>query len=235
LMDVDLYGPSIPTMLGMQGERPRIKDIHGKPKMVPIEKFGMPTISIGYMIEPEQAVVLRGPRLSGIVKQFFHECIWPALDFLVIDLPPGTGDIHLSLVQTVPVTGIVMVTTPQQVSYVDALKGMNMFRLDHVNVPIQGIIENMAWFTPEELPNNKYYIFGQGAGKRLAKEAHTMLLGQVPIVQGIREGGDQGTPAVLGKQPIIQEAFEKIAQNVLRQVAVRNEHIAASQIVKTST
>lgn len=235
IMDVDLYGPSIPTMLGIQGERPRIKDIHGKPKMVPIEKFGMPTISIGYMIEPEQAVVLRGPRLSGIVKQFFHECIWPPLDFLIIDLPPGTGDIHLSLVQTVPVTGIVMVTTPQQVAYADALKGMNMFRLDHVNVPILGVVENMAWFTPKELPNNKYYIFGEGAGKRLAKEAQTMLLGQIPIVQGIREGGDQGAPAVANGDPMIKEAFEKVAQNVLRQVAIRNEHIAATQIVKTSS
>lgn len=234
LMDVDLYGPSIPTMLGLQGERPRIKDIHGKPKMVPVTKYGMPTISIGYMIEPDQAVVLRGPRLSGIVKQFFHECIWEPLDFLIVDLPPGTGDIHLSLVQTVPVTGIVMVTTPQQVSYDDALKGMNMFRLDHVNVPILGVVENMAWFTPKELPNNKYYIFGEGAGKRLAKEAHTMLLGQVPIVQGIREGGDQGTPAVLNDESMINDAFDKVAKNVLRQVAIRNEHIAATKIVKTS-
>lgn len=234
LMDVDLYGPSIPTMLGMQGQRPRIQDIHGKPKMVPIEQYGIPTISIGYMIEPQQAVVLRGPRLSGIVKQFFHECIWPPLDFLIIDLPPGTGDIHLSLVQTVPVTGIVMVTTPQQVSYVDALKGMNMFRLDHVNVPILGVVENMAWFTPKELPNNKYYIFGEGAGKQLAKEAQTVLLGQIPIVQGIREGGDHGKPAALGTDGVIKDAFDQVAQNVLRQVAIRNEHLAATQIVKTS-
>lgn len=234
LMDVDLYGPSIPTMLGMQGERPRIRDIHGKPKMLPIEKFGVPTISIGYMIEPQQAVVLRGPRLGGIVKQFFHECLWPALDYLIIDLPPGTGDIHLTLVQTVPVTGIVMVTTPQEVAYVDALKGMNMYRLENINVPILGIVENMAWFTPQELPNNKYYIFGEGAGKRLAKEAKTMLLGQIPIVQGIREGGDKGIPVAEGEEPIAKAAFEKVAQNVLRQVAVRNEMLAASQVVKTT-
>jgi ATP-binding protein involved in chromosome partitioning len=234
LMDIDLYGPSIPTMMGMQGERPRIKDIHGKPKMLPIEKFGVPTISIGYMIEPQQAVVLRGPRLGGIVKQFFHECLWPALDYLVIDLPPGTGDIHLTLVQTVPVTGIVMVTTPQEVAYVDALKGMNMYRLENINVPILGIVENMAWFTPKELPNNKYYIFGEGAGKRLAKEANTMLLGQIPIVQGIREGGDKGIPVAQGEEPIAKAAFEKVAQNVLRQVAVRNEMIAATKVVKTS-
>ncbi|MGH1336411.1 MAG: Mrp/NBP35 family ATP-binding protein [Aureispira sp.] len=234
LMDVDLYGPSIPTMLGMQGERPRIRDIHGKPKMIPIEKFGVPTISIGYMIEPQQAVVLRGPRLGGIVKQFFHECLWPALDYLIIDLPPGTGDIHLTLVQTVPVTGIVMVTTPQEVAYVDALKGMNMYRLENINVPILGIVENMAWFTPKELPNNKYHIFGEGAGKRLAKEANTMLLGQIPIVQGIREGGDKGMPVAEGTEPIAKAAFEKVAQNVLRQVAVRNEMLSATKVVKTT-
>lgn len=234
LMDVDLYGPSIPTMLGMQKERPRIRDIHGKPKMIPIEKFGVPTISIGYMIEPEQAVVLRGPRLGGIVKQFFYECLWPALDYLIIDLPPGTGDIHLTLVQTVPITGIVMVTTPQEVAYVDALKGMNMYRLENINVPILGIVENMAWFTPQELPNNKYYIFGKGAGKRLAKEANTMLLGQIPIVQGIREGGDKGIPVAEGEEPIAKTAFEKVAQNVLRQVAVRNEMLAATKVVKTT-
>lgn len=234
LMDMDLYGPSIPTMLGLQGQRPRIQDIHGKPKMLPVEKHGIPTISIGYMIEPQQAVVLRGPRLSGIVKQFFQDCLWPALDFLILDLPPGTGDIHLSLVQTVPVTGVVMVTTPQQVAFDDALKGMNMFRMENVNIPILGVVENMAWFTPEELPDNKYYIFGQGAGKKLAKEANTILLGQVPIVQGIREGGDSGQPAVIGASSIIKDAFAQVSQNVLRQVAVRNEQMEASKIVKVS-
>lgn len=234
LMDIDLYGPSIPTMLGLQGQRPRIQDVHGHPKMVPIEKYGIPTISIGYMIEPEQAVVLRGPRLGGIVKQFFQECLWPEMDFLILDLPPGTGDIHLTLVQTAPVTGIVMVTTPQEVAYADALKGMNMFRLENINVPILGVVENMAWFTPKELPNNKYYIFGEGAGKKLAKEANTVLLGQIPIVQGIREGGDIGIPAVLGDEPIAKEAFLKVAQNVLRQVALRNEMLSATKVVKMS-
>lgn len=232
LMDMDLYGPSIPTMMGLQGQRPRIQDVHGKPKMVPIEKYGIPTISIGFMIEPEQAVVLRGPRLGGIVKQFFQDCLWPPLDFLILDLPPGTGDIHLTLVQTAPVTGIVMVTTPQEVAYTDALKGMNMFRLENINVPILGVVENMAWFTPKELPDNKYFIFGEGGGKRLAKEANTVLLGQIPIVQGIREGGDTGLPSVLGNEPIIKDAFVKVAQNVLRQVAVRNEMLEATKIVK---
>lgn len=235
LMDMDLYGPSVPTMLGLQGQRPRIQDIHGKPKMLPVEKYGIPTISIGYMIEPQQAVVLRGPRLAGIVKQFFQECLWPALDFLILDLPPGTGDIQLSLVQTVPVTGVVMVTTPQDVAYADALKGMNMFRLENVKVPILGVVENMAWFSPKELPDNKYFIFGQGGGKKLAKEANTVLLGQIPIVQGIREGGDTGQPAVLGTETLIKEAFTEVAQNVLRQVSLRNQMLDASEIVKVSS
>lgn len=234
LMDIDLYGPSVPTMLGLQGQRPKIQDVHGKAKMVPVEKHGVPTISIGYMIEPEQAVVLRGPRLGGIVKQFFQDCLWPELDFLILDLPPGTGDIHLTLVQTVPVTGIVMVTTPQQVAYADAIKGMNMFRGGNINVPILGVVENMAWFTPKELPNNKYYIFGEGAGKQLAKDANTVLLGQIPIVQGIREGGDAGVPAVIEGESIVKEAFLKVSQNVLRQISIRNEMVAATKIVKTT-
>ncbi len=234
LMDMDLYGPSVPTMLGLQGQRPRIQDVHGKPKMIPIEKHGIPTISIGYMIEPQQAVVLRGPRLGGIVKQFFQECLWPALDFLILDLPPGTGDIHLTLVQTVPVTGVVMVTTPQDVAFSDALKGMNMFRLENINIPILGVVENMAWFTPEELPDNKYFIFGEGGGKKLAKEANTVLLGQIPIVQGIREGGDSGKPAVLSEEAVTKEAFMNVAKNVLRQVSVRNEMLDATKIVNVS-
>lgn len=232
LMDADVYGPSLPTMFGLKGQRPKIQDVHGQPKIVPIEKFGIPTISIGYIIEAEQAVVLRGPRLAGIIKQFFQDCLWPELDFLVIDLPPGTGDVQLTLVQTVPVTGVVMVTTPQEVALADAIKGMNMFRLPNVNVPILGIVENMAWFTPKELPENKYFIFGEGGGKILAKESNSVLLGQVPLVQGIREGGDSGLPAVLGEDPQTKEAFMKIAENTLRQIAIRNESMEATRIVQ---
>ena len=158
--------------------------------MIPLEAFGIPVISIGFIIEPEQAVVLRGPRLAAIVKQFFNDCLWPSLDYLVVDLPPGTGDIQLTLVQTVPVTGTVIVTTPQEVATVDAVKAMNMFLLPSVNVPILGVIENMSWFTPKELPENKYYIFGEGGGKKMAKLSNSVLLGQVPLVQGIRESGD---------------------------------------------
>ena len=234
LLDLDLYGPSVPTMMGLQGQKPSIRELHGKAKLIPIEKYGIPTMSVGYIIEPEQAVVLRGPLLGGIVKQFFQECLWPQLDFLILDLPPGTGDVQLTLIQTVPITGAVMVTTPQQVAYADAIKGMNMFRLENVKVPILGVVENMSWFTPKELPDNKYYIFGEGAGKRLAKEANTVLLGQVPIVQGIREGGDAGLPAAWGEDDISRDAFENIAKNVLRQVSIRNEMMQPTSIVNTT-
>jgi len=153
LIDADLYGPSIPTMLGLQGQKPKVKDVYGQPKITPLDAYGMPVMSIGFIIEPEQAVVLRGPRLGGIIKQFFNDTLWPALDFLIVDLPPGTGDIQLTLVQTVPVTGSVIVTTPQEVAVADAIKAMSMFQLPSVNVPILGVVENMSWFTPKELPN----------------------------------------------------------------------------------
>lgn len=223
LIDADLYGPSIPTMLGLQGQRPKIQEVYGQPKMIPLEAFGIPVISIGFIIEPEQAVVLRGPRLAAIIKQFFNDCVWPSLDYLVVDLPPGTGDIQLTLVQTVPVTGTIIVTTPQEVATIDAVKAMNMFLLPSVNVPILGVIENMSWFTPKELPESKYYIFGEGGGKKMAKLSNSVLLGQVPLVQGIRESGDEGKPAVLGENSEIAGAFMKIAENTLRQVAIRNE------------
>ncbi len=232
LMDADVYGPSIPTMLGLVGQRPKIQEVTGQMKMVPLDAYGMPVISIGNIIEPEQAVVLRGPRLAAIIKQFFNEVLWNDLDFMIVDLPPGTGDVQLTLVQTVPVTGVVLVTTPQEVALADALKAMNMFLMPQINVPILGVVENMAWFTPEELPNNKYYIFGQGGGKKLALASHSVLLGQVPLVQGIREGGDSGKPAVLSENGIVAEAFLSVAQNTLRQVAVRNEMMEPTRVVK---
>jgi len=223
LIDADLYGPSIPTMLGLQGQRPKIQDVYGKPKMIPLEAFGIPVISIGFIVEPEQAVVLRGPRLAAIIKQFFNDCVWPSLDYLIVDLPPGTGDIQLTLVQTVPVTGTIIVTTPQEVATVDAVKAMNMFLMPSVNVPILGVIENMSWFTPEELPDNKYYIFGEGGGEKMAKLSNSVLLGQVPLVQGIRESGDNGKPTVLEENTETAKVFMKIAENTLKQVAIRNQ------------
>lgn len=231
LLDADLYGPSIPTMFGLQGQRPKVQEVYGTQKIVPLDAYGLPVISIGNIIEPDQAVVLRGPRLAAIIKQFFNDCLWPPLDFLIVDLPPGTGDIQLTLVQTVPVTGVVLVTTPQEVAVADAIKAMNMFLLPSVNVPILGVVENMAWFTPEELPDNKYYLFGQGGGKRLAQLGHTILLGQIPLVQGIREAGDHGKPIVLHNEPLTTKAFMQVAENVVRQLAIRNETLGPTQKV----
>ncbi len=233
IVDADLYGPSIPTMLGLQGQRPKIQEIYGKPKIVPLQAFGLPVISIGVIVEPEQAVVLRGPRLAGIIQQFFNDVIWPELDYLVVDLPPGTGDIQLTLVQTVPVTGALIVTTPQEVAVADAVKAMNMFRLPNVEVPILGVVENMAWFTPKELPDNKYFIFGEGGGKKLAAMSNSVLLGQIPLVQGIRESGDAGKPIILREEdPVTSGAFRELAKNTARQVAIRNEQLPQTQVVK---
>lgn len=231
IMDADLYGPSIPTMMHVQSEKPRVQDVYGKPKLLPIENFGIHIISIGFMVQPEQAVILRGPRLSGVIKQFINECLWPELDFLIIDLPPGTGDIQLTIVQSVPVTGAVIVTTPQEVSVIDAVKAANMFRLDNINIPILGIVENMSWFTPKELPNNKYYIFGEGGGKKLAQKYKTVLLNQIPLIQGIRENADEGNPQ--GTQDeIVKEAFEKMTKRFIEQVALRHELYEPTKIVQ---
>jgi ATP-binding protein involved in chromosome partitioning len=219
-------------MLGLTHLRPKVREVTGTMKMIPLDAFGLPVISIGNIIEPEQAVVLRGPRLAAIIKQFFNDVLWDELDFLIVDLPPGTGDVQLTLVQTVPVTGVVMVTTPQEVALADAIKAMNMFLMPQIGVPILGVVENMAWFTPAELPENKYFIFGQGGGKKLAKESNSVLLGQIPLVQSIREGGDIGTPAILQNDSIVSAAFLEVAKNTLRQVAVRNEILAPTQIVK---
>lgn len=232
LMDADVYGPSLPTMLGLVGQRPLIQEVTGQMKMVPLEAHGVPMISIGNIIEAEQAVVLRGPRLAAIIKQFFNDVLWDALDYLVVDLPPGTGDVQLTLLQTVPVTGVVMVTTPQDVALADAIKGVNMFMLPQVNVPVLGVVENMSWFTPAELPDHKYFIFGEGGGKKLARFANSMLLGQIPLVQSVREGGDRGLPAVLQPDNPVAGAFMEVARNVLRQIAVRNEMLPASQTVQ---
>ncbi len=233
LMDADLYGPSIPTMFGLQGERPNLRDVYGTTKIVPLEAHGIPLMSIGFIIEPEAAVVLRGPRLGSIIKQFFNDCLWPELDFLLIDLPPGTGDVQLTLVQTVPLTGVVLVTTPQEVALIDAIKAMNMFQLPQVNVPILGVIENMSWFTPAELPENKYYLFGKDGGKTLAKRSNSVLLAQVPLVQSIRESGDMGMPIVSRPQETATaDAFREAAKKLLQQVAVRNEMLPPTNVIE---
>ncbi len=232
LLDADVYGPSAPTMLGLQGQKPTVEKVYGKPKIKPLFAYGLPVMSTGFVVDPEQAVVLRGPRLAGIIRQFLEECVWPPLDYLIIDLPPGTGDVQLSLVQTVSVTGAVLVTTPQEVALADAVKAMNMFFLPDVQVPVLGVVENMSWFTPAELPDNKYYLFGEGGGKTLAKKSNSMLLGQVPLVQGIREGGDAGKPSFLNvEDEVTRAAWMKVAKNVARQTALRNEMMDPTNIV----
>ena len=235
LIDADLYGPSIPTMMGLHGQKPKIQNVYGKSKIVPLETFGIPVMSIGFIIAPEQAVVLRGPRLGSIITQFFKDTIWKDLDYLVVDLPPGTGDVQLSLVQTVPVTGVVMVTTPQEVATADAVKAMNMFLLPSVNVPILGVVENMSWFTPKELPDNKYYIFGKGGGAKMVEKSQSVLLGQIPIIQGIREAGDAGTPAVMQEDAALQKYFMEVAEKTIQQINIRNEQKDPTQIVEITT
>ena len=235
MIDADLYGPSLPTMLGLKGKRPKIQDIDGANKIIPLMAYGMPVMSIGFIIKPEQAVVLRGPRLAAIIQQFFNDVLWPEMDYLIIDLPPGTGDIQLTLVQTAPVTGAVLVTTPQDVSLADAIKAMNMFLIPNVNVPILGVVENMSWFSPPDMPDKKYYIFGEGAGEELARQSESVVLGQLPIVEQIRKGGDNGVPAILNDTSETGIIFRKIAEATAHQVALRNENRGPTEIVEITT
>lgn len=221
LIDADIYGPSIPVMFNCEHEKPTVKQLNGKNIIVPIEHYGVKLISIGFLAPPDSAVVWRGPMASSALKQFISDADWGDLDYMLIDLPPGTSDIHLTLVQTVPVTGAVIVTTPQKVALADAMKGLAMFKQPQINVPVLGIVENMAYFTPEELPNNKYYIFGQGGGANLSEKFNVPLLGQIPLVQSIRESGDSGLPAVL-KEGVTAQAFMELAEALARQIAIRN-------------
>ncbi len=231
LIDADIFGPSIPTMFNCESEQPHVKQVNGKNILVPIEQYGVKLMSIGFLAPPDSAVVWRGPMASSALKQFFGDADWGELDYLLIDLPPGTSDIHLTLVQTVPVTGAVIVTTPQKVALADATKGLAMFRQPQINVPVLGIIENMAYFTPEELPDNKYYIFGKDGGKNLSEKFDVPLLGQIPLVQGIRESGDSGLPAVLKEGPAAV-AFQELAENLARKIAIRNANFAQTQKVE---
>ncbi len=231
LMDADLYGPSIPTMLNIKEKKPVIKELYGRHRILPIEAHGLATISIGNIVDEDQAVVLRGPRLGGIIKQFVNEVIWPDLDYLIIDLPPGTGDIQLTLVQTLPLTAAIIVTTPQQVAVADAVKAMNMFRLEHIRVPVIGIVENMSWFIPEDAPEKRYRIFGKGGGKALAKRGETTLLAQLPLFSEVREKSDQGSPIVLDTDNPITKYYLDMAKNIASQLHIRNEMLPPTQIV----
>lgn len=232
LMDADIYGPSVPIMFGVRGERPMMKDVNGKGMIVPLERYGIKLLSIGLLVDERNAVVWRGPMVSNAVRQFITDVYWGDLDYLVIDMPPGTGDIHLTLMQTAPVTGIVVVTTPQDVALADAKKGIAMFGQAQMNVPILGLVENMSYFTPAELPNHKYYIFGKEGGKRFADEYDLPFLGQIPLVQSIREGGDLGVPAMLSDDDVSRVAFEEFAGAVARSVSMRNAHIKSERVAE---
>jgi ATP-binding protein involved in chromosome partitioning len=232
LMDADIYGPSVPIMFGVRGERPMMMDINGKGMIIPLERYGIKLMSIGLLVDEKNAVVWRGPMASSAIKQFVTDVYWDELDYLVIDMPPGTGDIHLTLMQTVPVTGVVVVSTPQDVALADAKKGIAMFGQAQLNVPIIGLVENMSYFTPAELPDNKYYIFGKDGGKRLAEEYDLPFLGQIPLVQNIREGGDIGVPVMMTDDSITKKAFEEFASHVVRSISMRNANIAKERVAE---
>jgi ATP-binding protein involved in chromosome partitioning len=221
LIDADISGPSIPIMFSAEDQHPQVTVVDGKNYIIPVEKWGIKLLSIGFLTPADSAVVWRGPMMSSALRQFIADTQWGELDYLLIDLPPGTSDIHLTMVQTVPVTGAVIVTTPQKVALADAQKGLSMFTQPQINVPVLGVIENMAYFTPEELPNNKYYIFGQGGGQELADKNGVPLLGQIPLVQGIRESGDAGRPVELDGG-IPATAFRELAEKLAQHIAIRN-------------
>jgi ATP-binding protein involved in chromosome partitioning len=222
LIDADIYGPSIPIMFGLEGTRPMAREVDGKTRIQPIEKYGIKLLSIGFFTDPNQPVPWRGPMVSTAVKQLFNDAEWGELDYLVVDLPPGTGDIHITVTQTFPVTGAVIVTTPQAVALADAKKGIGMFMMPAINVPLLGVVENMSYFTPAELPDNKYYIFGQGGGKKLAERLEVPFLGEIPLVKSISDSGDAGKPVVLEENSLMANAFIDMAKKVAQQVAISN-------------
>lgn len=232
LLDADIYGPSVPIMFGVRGERPMMTSVNDKAMIIPLDRYGIKLLSIGLLVDEKNAVVWRGPMASSAIRQFITDVQWGELDYLVIDMPPGTGDIHLTLMQTAPVTGVVVVTTPQDVALADAKKGIAMFGQAQLNVPIIGLVENMSYFVPEELPNNKYYIFGKEGGKRLAEEYDIPFLGQIPLVQGIREGGDIGVPVMMSDDEITKEAFTEFAGIVARSVSMRNAHMKSEEVAE---
>jgi len=235
ILDADIYGPSIPIMFDVETERPLAVTINGTSKMKPVENYGVKVLSIGFFTQPNQAVVWRGPMASKALNQMIFDAAWGELDFMLIDLPPGTGDIHLSIMQALPLTGAVIVSTPQKVALADAKKGVAMFQQDSINVPVLGIIENMAFFTPEELPNNKYYIFGKEGAKNLAEDLQVPFLGELPLIQSIREAGDIGRPAALQTATPLELAFEKLTQNVVQELVRRNDDLPPTEVIKITT
>ena len=235
VLDADIYGPSIPIMFDVADERPLSVNVDGKSKMRPVESYGVKILSIGFFTQPNQAVIWRGPMAAKALNQLIFDAAWGELDFMLIDLPPGTGDIHLSIMQSLPITGAVVVSTPQNVALADARKGVAMFQQENIDVPVLGIVENMAYFTPAELPQNKYYIFGDSGAKHLAEDLQVPLLGEIPLVQGIREAGDVGRPAALQTETATEEAFESLTRNVVEQTVKRNENLPPTEAIKITT
>ncbi len=235
VLDADVYGPSMHLMFDVEKERPLSVNVDGRSKMKPVENYGVKLLSLGFFTNPNQAVIWRGPMASKALNQLIFDADWGELDFLLIDLPPGTGDIHLSIVQAVPITGAVVVSTPQNIALADAKKGVAMFQQESIKVPVLGIVENMAYFTPEELPNNKYYIFGKEGAKHLAEDSGTAFLGEVPLVQSIREGGDVGHPVALQKNSPLEKAFDTITKEMVSELIKRNTNLPPTEIVRITT
>lgn len=235
VLDADIYGPSMPIMFDVESAKPISVEVDGRSKMKPITSYGVEILSIGFFTKPDQAVIWRGPMASKALNQMIFDADWGELDFLLLDLPPGTGDIHLSIMQSLPITGAVVVSTPQAVALADAKKGVSMFMSESINVPVLGIVENMAYFTPEELPNNKYYIFGENGAKHLAQDLNVPFLGEVPIVQSIREAGDYGRPAAMQEGTLVADAFDKIVKNVVQEVVKRNTSLPPTEAIKITT
>ena len=235
ILDADIYGPSIPIMFDVVNERPLAVNVDGVSKMKPVENYGVKVLSIGFFTKPDQAVVWRGPMASKALNQMIFDAAWGNLDFLLIDLPPGTGDIHLSIMQSLPITGSVVISTPQNVALADAKKGVAMFQQDSINVPVLGIIENMSYFTPEELPENKYYIFGKDGAKNLAEDLQVPFLGDIPLVQSIREAGDIGRPAALQTGSPLELAFENLTKKVVQEVVTRHTALPPTEAIKITT
>ncbi|QLE00695.1 Mrp/NBP35 family ATP-binding protein [Galbibacter sp. BG1] len=235
LLDADIYGPSAPIMFDVENEKPLAINVDGKSKMKPIESYGVKILSIGFFTQPNQAVIWRGPMASKALNQMIFDAAWGELDFLLIDLPPGTGDIHLSIMQALPITGAVVVSTPQNVALADAKKGVAMFQQESINVPVLGIVENMAYFTPEELPDNKYYIFGKEGAQNLSKDLGVPFIGEIPLVQSIREAGDVGRPAALQDNTPLTDAFEDITKNIVQEVVSRNKSLPPTEAIKITT
>lgn len=235
VLDADIYGPSVPIMFDVANERPLSVNVGGKSKMKPIESYGVKVLSIGFFTKPDQAVIWRGPMAAKALNQMIFDAAWGELDFLLLDLPPGTGDIHLSIMQSLPITGAVVVSTPQNVALADAKKGVAMFQQESINVPVLGIVENMAYFTPDELPDNKYYIFGKEGAKHLAEDLGVRLLGEIPIEQTIREAGDVGRPAALQEGTLTMKAFDELTKNVVEETVSRNKDLPATEVIKITT